>query len=250
MPPCSLFVPYLETADLSWWAPLSALMALFAWPFRQRTGGRGLVRIRQAVENYNQLPDPDRMIEASRSRILEMLISDESQESVLDAITRAVRDQLPHAGCMVLVKEIPELNPANEVLVAAATAVPPGWLSVIGNQWNLPLEIWNKRCEFQKPETEAASFPATIRSVPIGEQGTSLGTILLTYREKAGDEPWERILCVAGRLVQIAIEHRRSPRLNSPDSVASDLRRLHTAISVPDRTPAAPVVISKVSVSA
>ncbi len=160
------------------------------------------------------------MLDASRNRIMEMLVSNEPLGPVLDAIAKSVREQVPGAHCAVLVKR----SRSSEHFVAAAPGLPPDWLAALSAPGAIPFEVWRQRCEYFAPREEpgwqtfvrqveesgeTGIAPITIRSVPIGEHGSSSGAILLLYPETIGAEPWERVLGVAERLAQIAIEHRR-----------------------------------------
>ena len=70
---------------------------------------KGQVELRLAVQHRTEQLEHGQEIEASRNRILEMLVSNEPLGAVLDAIAHAVRDQIPDALCIVLVK-----RPGNE----------------------------------------------------------------------------------------------------------------------------------------
>jgi len=225
--------------SLSFWAGIAAILALTAWRVRDRVQIRRQSELRLAVENRTEQLERGQEIEASRNRILEMLVSNEPLDAVLDAIARSVREQVPGALCAVLVKRTDGLKPGNDFFVGAAPVVPANWLAAIGHPRAVPFEVWRQRCEYLEPQTEPAwlpfigqleraeplgdisphggpargvparGVPATIRSVPIGNSGSSLGALLLLYPEPAGGDPWERILSVSARLAQIAIEHRR-----------------------------------------
>ena len=196
------------------------------------------------------------MIETTRNRILEMLVSNAPLDSVLDTVARLVCEQMPGAQCVVLLKEVrPSASGRlsagrdtdtgdNSVApgyfqVGAAPGVPEDWLQAISRQPGppaqsaIPFEIWRKPCEYVGLDEESAwrefvgrlrgnsdlepaaevnaagTIPAAIRSTPIGDDGKSLGAILLLYPEPAGREDWQQVLNAAGKLAQIAIDHRR-----------------------------------------
>lgn len=152
-----------------------------------------------------------------------MLVSNEPLNTVLRAIAQSICDQVPGIACMILVKNANGVKHGNEFFIGAAPGVTEAWLAGIGRA-GVPFETWRGRCEYLEPQSEPAwdSFfehmkdiggnaagPSTIRSVPIGESGVSLGAIVLLYPEPGGVDHWERVLCLSARLAQIAIEHRR-----------------------------------------
>lgn len=205
-------------------AGICGLLTLIAWRVRDRRHVSRRREVRLAVQNRTDQLEQSQDIEASRNRILEMLVSNEPLDLVLDAIARTVGEQVPKALCIILAKRSHGLKQSNDFYVGAAPAVPAIWLTAIGHQQSVPFEVWRQRCEYPELQTEPAwrsfvsqlersvssgGIPATIRSVPIGESGSSLGAILLLYPETAGHDPWERILRLSARLAQIAIEHRR-----------------------------------------
>jgi diguanylate cyclase (GGDEF)-like protein len=123
--------------------------------------------------------------------------------------------------------------------VGAAPGVPEDWLHALSRQPGppaqsaVPFEVWRQNCDYSRlreepawrefverlsesavpcPDAElnaAGTIPASIRSLPIGDEGTPLGAILLLYSESPGREDWQGALNGAAHLAQIAIEHRR-----------------------------------------
>jgi diguanylate cyclase (GGDEF)-like protein len=203
----------------SFWAPAGVVLALIAWQIRDRIQLRRQLELQQAVQQHTKQLERGQAIEASRNRILEMLVSNEPLDSVLDAIAHVVRDQLPEAFCMVLVKRLQGSRQSNGFSVGAAPVLPPNWLAAFSQPGAIPFEVWRHKCEYAEPRSEPAwsilaseiegTVPATIRSVPVGNSGGSLGALLLLYPESATGSPWERILSTSARLAQLAIEHRR-----------------------------------------
>jgi diguanylate cyclase (GGDEF)-like protein len=218
-------MPDVWFLSFRFWAAFSLLVAVIAWRVRDRAQVRRQVELRLAVQQRTEQLESGRAVEASRNRILEMLVSNASLNAVLDAIAKSVCDQLPQASCVVLVKQVHGLKQnglkqSNGFFVGAAPAVPAAWLSAISHQQAVPFEVWRQMTEYHDlrnepalrlfvSEIDVARLPETIHSVPIGENETSRGAILLFYPEQAGNEPWERILRVSARLAHIAIEHRR-----------------------------------------
>ena len=216
------------TATPEVWLLVSIAIAvsLIAWRVREGAQRRRHLELRQAVRHRTEQLEREQMLDASRNRIMEMLVSNEPLSPVLDAIAKSVREQVPGAHCVVLVKR----SRSGDHLVAAAPGLPPDWLAAMSGPGAIPFpgvipfEVWRQRCEYFVPREEpgwqtfvrqveesgeTGIAPITIRSVPIGDHGSSSGAILLLYPETIGVEPWERVLGVAERLAQIAMEHRR-----------------------------------------
>ena len=208
------------TPDVWLLVSLGIGLSLMAWRVREGAQRRRHLELRLAVRHRTEQLEREQMLDASRNRILEMLVSNEPLGPVLDAIAKSVREQVPGAHCVVLVKR----PRGNDFFVAAAPGLRPDWLAAIGRPGAVPFEVWRQRREYYAPREEpgwqafirqveergeASNAPITIRSVPIGDHGASSGAILLLYPETIGVEPWERVLSVAARLAQIAMEHRR-----------------------------------------
>ena len=213
-------VALTATPDVWLLVSMGIAISLIAWRVREGSQRRRHLELRQAVRHRTEQLEREQMLDASRNRIMEMLVSNEPLAPVLDAIARSVREQVPGAHCVVLVKR----SRNSDHFVAAAPGLPPDWLAAMNGPGAIPFEVWRQRCESFAPREEPAwqTFvrqveasgetgiaPITIRSVPIGDHGASSGAILLLYPETIGVEPWERVLGVAARLAQIAVEHRR-----------------------------------------
>ena len=216
------------TADPEVWLLVSIVIAisLIAWRVREGAQRRRHLELRQAVRHRTEQLEREQMLDASRNRIMEMLVSNEPLAPVLDAIAKSVREQVPGAHCVVLVKR----SRSSDHFVAAAPGLTPSWLAAMSGPGAIPFpgvipfEVWRQRCESFAPREapawrtfvrqveesgETGIPPITIRSVPIGDHASSSGAIVLLYRETIGLEPWERVLGVAARVAQIAMEHRR-----------------------------------------
>jgi diguanylate cyclase (GGDEF)-like protein len=195
-------------------------LSLIAWRVREGAQRRRHLELRLAVRHRTEQLEREQMLDASRNRIMEMLVSNEPLAAVLDAIAKSVREQVPGAHCVVVEKR----SRSSDHFVAAAPGLPAAWLAAMSGPGSIPFEVWRQRCEYFAPCDEPAwqTFirqveesgetgiaPITIRSVPIGDHGSSSGAILLLYPETIGVEPWERVLGVAERLARIAMEHRR-----------------------------------------
>lgn len=194
-------------------------LSLMAWRIREGAQRRRHLELRLAVRHRTEQLEREQMLDASRNRILEMLVSNEPLGPVLEAIAKSAREQVPEAHCVILMKR----SQGGDYSVVAAPGLPQDWLTAASMPGAIPFEVWRQRCEYFAPREEPAwqpfvgqvegsaetgGAPITIRSVPIGDHGSSSGAILLFYPETIGVEPWERVLCVAARLAQIAMEHR------------------------------------------
>lgn len=213
-------VALTATPDVWVLVSVGIALSLVAWRVREGAQRRRHLELRQAVRHRTEQLEREQMLDASRNRIMEMLVSNEPLSAVLEAIAKSVREQVPCAHCVVLVRRSRSSDP----LIAAAPGLPPDWLAAMSGPGAIPFEVWRQRCEYFAPREEPAwqTFvrqveesgetgiaPVTIRSVPIGDHRSSSGAILLYYPETVGAEPWERVLGVAERLAQIAIDHRR-----------------------------------------
>jgi len=231
----------------AFWVLCAVLLALIAWRIRDRAQVRRHLELRESVRHRTVQLERGQALEASRNRIMEMLVSNVPQRPMVDAIARLVQDQLPGALCVVLAKPAhglrsnhdlnrgdlnrgdfnrgdPRREGESDVLAGTGPGIPPQWLAAIGCQRAVPFEVWRELCDYGKPREKpawrqffsqleaslpAGPVPVAIRSVPIGESGVASGALLLAYPEPPGSEPWEKILRVSARLAQIAIEHRR-----------------------------------------
>ena len=85
-----------------------------------------------------------------------MLVSNEPLGTVLDSIAQAVRDQIPGAFCVILVKQANGLKTTNDFSVAAAPGIPSAWLGAISHLGALPFEVWRHLCDYPDVRAEPA----------------------------------------------------------------------------------------------
>ena len=89
------------------WATLAGLIAAtaaVAWRARERGHSLRQNALESAVIERTLDLDRERQRERERNRILEMLVSNETLGTVLDAVLRLVRSQCPGALCAILLK--------------------------------------------------------------------------------------------------------------------------------------------------
>jgi diguanylate cyclase (GGDEF)-like protein len=158
--------------------------------------------------------DSERLAETARNEILEMLVSNEPLDAVLDATVRLIQAQIPDADCAILLR-----RPRAERL-SVTPGFPREWLTALSIPYAVPFEVWRS----QRLHREIAANPAwkvfnaqlyrpsprAIHSLPIGGPSSTLGALLLCYRE--GKEPSEQDPEFAApglRLARIAMEHNR-----------------------------------------
>jgi len=146
------------------WVGVLALAAVVAWRIRDRAQARRHQELRLAVRQRTNQLERGQLLEGARNRILEMLVSNEPLEVVLDAICRMVAEQVPDASCLVLVKREtarPEANRKHasgpridssgrcSVRVGAASGAPREWVKAIGQKDSVPFEVWRQACDFR-----------------------------------------------------------------------------------------------------
>jgi diguanylate cyclase (GGDEF)-like protein len=182
-----------------------------------------VLAVRQRTEELERGQAAD----GARNRILEMLVSNEPLDSVLDAIARLAQDQAPGAGCLILLKQgTPNQTgcgdaPNNSVRIVAAPGTRQAWRDALGYPHAIPFEIWRQPGEYNTPIQDPAwrgfaarlrnekDVPEVIRSVPIGDTAASFGAILLAHGQPDENPGWSQRLRGAARLAQIALEHRQ-----------------------------------------
>ena len=101
------------------WLLVSIAIGLSLMAWRVREGERSVgehLELRLAVRHRTEQLEREQMLDASRNRIMEMLVSNEPLGPVLDAIAKSVREQVPGAHCVILVKR----SRSSDHFVAAA----------------------------------------------------------------------------------------------------------------------------------
>jgi diguanylate cyclase (GGDEF)-like protein len=217
------------------WLPVgfTFMAAVIAWRVRDLSQVRRQRELRQAVRQRTEQLERGKMLDTSRDRIMQMLVSNQPLTPVLDAVARLIQDQISGALPVILLKQRLKQRAkgagSGDFMVGSAPGLPGHWLTAIAEPHAVPFEVWRQRCEYERAgeepawrtfftrlrgENSAGNFPVTIHSLPIGESGSapvygSLGAILLMHEKPPGGEAWEQILRVSARLAQLAVEHRR-----------------------------------------
>jgi diguanylate cyclase (GGDEF)-like protein len=193
---------------------IATSVAAAAWRIRERTHRRRENVLELAVVERTQALDLERRRERERNQILEMLVSNQPLESVLDAVARLIREQCPDSLCAILMRR------GDGYRIAAAPELPGEWLAALQVPHAVPFEVWSRRLEARQPALSPAwkilmgglkgRIPEVIHSWPIGHDRGPLGALLLFYTEASGPgESDSRIAEEAGRMLRLAFEHSR-----------------------------------------
>ena len=204
----------VASSNVLFFAACAVVAMLTAWRVRDMAQVRRQREMTFAVRQRTEQLEKGQLLDSSRNRILQMLVSNEPLSPVLDAIVQLTHDQIPGALPLILTRQA-----GNACVAGAAFEVPADWLSAITGQHAVPFEIWKQRCDFSNPGSDPAwrsftarshNVPACIRSLPIGGgSAPALGAILLFYPESPGDQNWEQVVCSSARIAQLALDHRR-----------------------------------------
>jgi diguanylate cyclase (GGDEF)-like protein len=207
-----------------WWSStgfLSGLGLLLAgillawWRIHERAHAQKKLRLEIAVRDRTVELERERARDRRQREILEMLVTDEPLERVLDGVVRLIRAQAPGVHCAILLK-------GENCPIAAAPDFPPDWLKAFTAPHALPREIWRKHCLYDDPARDpawrlfAADLsgipPAVIATHPIGSPDAPLGIVLLCYPStsaRANTARATETMAIGERLAQVAIEHSR-----------------------------------------
>jgi diguanylate cyclase (GGDEF)-like protein len=207
-----------EQSHSGWfWALLAALVAataIVAWRARERSHLVRQSALASAVRERTADLDRERLRERERNRILEMLVSNEPLETVLDEVLEGIRTQCPGTLCAILQKS------GDHCQVLAALDVPGEYLTALRVPRAVPFEAWRMPLSDQHPSTDPAwnvfvsrlkgPAPGTLCSRPIRNAESPPGVILLFY--PAGATPGEfdaRAAEMGERMARLAIEQNR-----------------------------------------
>jgi diguanylate cyclase (GGDEF)-like protein len=199
------------------WVGLVSLIVAtgtLAWRTRERGHLLRAQVLEKAVSERTAALDVARCKEQDRSRILEMLVSNEALGAVLDAILRSIRTQCPHIKCAILLKR------GDGCHVAAAAGLPADWLNALRVSHAVPFEAWREELSTREISTDAAwkMFCAhlksprygTVFSRPIRTSNAQAGAIFFFNTEGAEAGEAERSAAeTAERLARLAIEQNR-----------------------------------------
>jgi diguanylate cyclase (GGDEF)-like protein len=207
-----------------WWSAtwfLTGLGLFFAgillasWRIRERRHAQKKLRLEIAVRDRTSELERERERDRRQREILEMLVTAEPLERVLDGVVRLISAQAPGVHVAILLK-------GENCPIAAAPDFPPEWLKAFTAPHALPREIWRKHCLYDDPRNDPAwrAFtaelggmpPGLIGTRPIGSADAALGVVLLCWpsgsaREQAAAA--SETLAVGERMAQVAIEHSR-----------------------------------------
>jgi diguanylate cyclase (GGDEF)-like protein len=158
--------------------------------------------------------DSERRIERARNEILEMLVSNEPLDVILDATVRLIQSQIPAADCAILLR-----RPRAE-RVSVTPGFPEEWLAALSIPYAVPFEVWRSECLHREIPGNPAwkvfnaqlyrASPREIYSLPIGGPSSILGALLLCYREgRASSERDPGFAATGARLARLALEHHR-----------------------------------------
>jgi diguanylate cyclase (GGDEF)-like protein len=207
-----------EIKNSRWfWAGLVSLIAAtgtLAWRARERGHLSREQMLETAVSERTAALALERRKEQDRSRILEMLVSNEALGAVLDAVLQSIRTQCPHIMCAILLKR------GDGCHVAAAAGVPTDWLTALRVSHAVPFEVWREELSDRRISKDPAwkifsshlkgPLPAVVFSCPIRTAGGQPGAIFFFYA--MGTEPGEpdhQAAETAERLARLAIEQNR-----------------------------------------
>jgi diguanylate cyclase (GGDEF)-like protein len=213
--------------SIGFWIILALLVGLnAAATFRTREQGQRLreAALELAVREKTADLHLERERDRARNHILEMLVSNEPLEKVLDAVLQAVHAESPEALCAILLKK------GESCQVPAAIGVPGSWLTGLEVPFAIPSEIWRNPCVTRHsdlkrhqdlkrhPESKRQGWnafisqlegagPGTVYSRPIERKEERMGAIVLFYR---GDREPDTLAAEMGqRFAGLAIAHSR-----------------------------------------
>src|ERR1019366_8604162 len=152
--------------------------------------------------------------EQDRSRILEMLVSNEALDSGLDAVLQSIRTQCPQIMCAILLKR------GDGCHVAAAAGVPKEWLTALRVSHAVPFEVWREELSGRRIHTDPAwkifsshvkgPLPVVVFSRPIRTSGAQPGAIFFFYAVGMERKEADQLAAeTAERLARLAIEQNR-----------------------------------------
>jgi diguanylate cyclase (GGDEF)-like protein len=195
--------------------------------------------LKNAVRQRTEELEIERIREKERNRILELLVSNEYLEKVLDKVVQLLENEVGGSYCLILLRKSDGWHLGTTPGSAAAAGFPRDWRAALASPHSVPFEVWKQPCEFLAPELDPAwgiftncltvCPPAAIRTHPIGSPDLPLGAILLFDKPptptprthwrsadasgpgKAGPDKTSGdiagILESAARLARVAIEH-------------------------------------------
>lgn len=176
------------SGDRSWFGRTFLLMTATVLLWR-RYRGRETALERDVAERTREI-DGERRREMERNRVLEMLVSNQPLNAVLDSVVRLMRSECPEALCAIVVKGA---NGAIGSEIAAAPDLPEDWLTALRQSCSLPEDVWRRHLQIEEPERDPAwrdfigslrgPAPAAIQSWPIGDAEETRGAVLLFFRD-------------------------------------------------------------------
>jgi diguanylate cyclase (GGDEF)-like protein len=175
--------------------------------------------LEDAVRQRTQELEREKTRDKCRNRILEMLVTNQSLQAVLDVIAQLVTAEAPEMVCAIVLRQ------SDHAMVASAPGAWPELLTALQAVHAVPFEVWRGATEthaplldpawsvFVKqligPAPEAIRTIRTIRTMLIGDQDRALGALLVLDPSSLPSRLGDEILELGARLAWIAIEHSR-----------------------------------------
>jgi diguanylate cyclase (GGDEF)-like protein len=180
--------------------------------------------LQNAVRQRTDELEIERIREKERNGILELIVSNEPLDPVLDRLARLLENESGASHCLILLKD------SDHCRFPSASGFPPDWLTALASPRSVPFEVWKYPREFVAPQLDPAWAifaaclngppPAAIRTHPVGAPHAPLGAILLFEKAEISNvrpeisnararQETAGLLESTARLAQVAIEHHR-----------------------------------------
>lgn len=195
-----------------WWGRTFFLAgAVILTSFQLRRRATALER--DASERTRAL-DGERLRELERGRVLEMLVSNQPLEHVLDAVVSLICSQCTEAACAIVV------NGGKGFKIAVSPDLPADLMWALRDSCSFPSEVWRTPLHTEHPDRDPAwraftdllrdRMPAVIRTWPIGDPEQPLGALLLFFRQPPDSDILSDCVGSMGvRLARLALDHNR-----------------------------------------
>jgi diguanylate cyclase (GGDEF)-like protein len=186
------------------------ITAIAVATFRRLRHNRGL---EEAVRERTEELERERSREKARNQVLELLVTNQPLELILDRIAELVCGAVPNSLCVIA------LNKSDRPQLFFASGVSQDMRAAFRIPHAIPFEVWLGAAEFRAPLSDPAwkillaGLPdlrlAAIRTRVMGRYDQPLGAFLMFECEDAGGEKADRTLDDAVGLAQLAVEHSR-----------------------------------------
>lgn len=171
--------------------------------------------LKDAVRQRTDELEAERIREMDRNHILELIVSNEPLDPVLDRLAQLLENETAASHCLILLKDC-------DRRLTSAFGFTHDWKAALASPHSVPFEVWKYPREFPAPHNDPAWAiftaglngppPAAIRTHPIGAPHAPLGAILLFETAISNARPPRETVTLlesTARLAHVAIEHHR-----------------------------------------